>query len=271
MKKATPAEAVESTALPSAEGAKDPLIHRSQPLTRFGLGSKLIAASPVEGRPVRILDLPLYSQAFRATYGPPERAPGEVQLPRNWSQVEVLVESRLREFESRHSLECQAAFERGRLEGRREQEEEATRRLEAAAGPWRALQAAVQQELCKYREELYRAAAELAAALSRAWLANVVELNPHVFEAGLRQALEALGDQEEIEVRLHPEDYACYCEGHLDPDAVLAESQALTVRADPQVDRGGALVTSRGGTADARLAVRVQKALEWLSSPHEPR
>jgi flagellar assembly protein FliH len=208
-----------------------------------------------------------FQTAFTATPG----ADLPLALPRTWSQVEALVEKRLALFEARHSAERQEAFERGRIEGRREQESEVTHRLEAAREPWQKLQAAVRKELSTYHDELYRGTTELAAALARAWLGSVVEVNPAVFEAGIRQALEALGEQEQIEVKLHPEDYEAFRQGQHDPDALLMEPAAVTVVADPQVDRGGAVATARGGTADARLSVRVQKALEWLNLLHESR
>ena len=232
-------------------------------------GSRLIGDARVAGPTVRVEDLPPLQRAFSATYALPRDVTEEARLPRNWSEFECLVESHLQQFEERHLQECQEAFERGRLEGRREQEAEVIRRLEAAAGPWRTLQATVLKELAAGREELYRAVTELSAALARAWLGKMVEVNPHVFEAGIRHALEALGEQDELDVRLNPADYARYCEGLKDPGALLSEAHAFTVSPDPQVDAGGAIATCRGGTADARLAVRVQKALEWLDSPYE--
>ena len=232
--------------------------------------SRLWVPTQVERTPVRVEDVPSVRPPFCAAYGAAETR-RDPQLPRSWTQVELLVEERLLAFESRHQLECEEAFKRGRVEGRRQQETEVRERLEAAAGPWRILQAAVEGELSAYREELYRASTELSAALARAWLGRVVEQNPHVFEAGLRQALEALGDQEEIEVHLHPDDFNTYREGLYEPDTVLSDARGFTLKADAQVDRGGAIATSRGGTADARLSVRVQKALDWFSSPDEPR
>lgn len=191
--------------------------------------------------------------------------------PRTWRPMDIPVEHRLREFECRHESECREAFERGRLEGLREAEQHVALKLEAAAEPWRNLAAAVHSELAAYREELYRGTTELAAALARAWLGAVVELNPSVFEAGLRLALQSLGEQEQIEVKLHPEDYEYYIRSLRDPDAVLWASPEVALSADPSVDRGGAIATSRGGSADARISVRVQKALEWLNLPHETR
>jgi flagellar assembly protein FliH len=234
-------------------------------------GSRLIGESLVAGPTVRVEDLPPRQPAFSATYAAPRQVAEIARLPRNWSEFEGMVQSRLQQFEERHLQECQGEFERGRLEGRREQEAEVIRRLEAAAGPWRTLQATVLKELAAGREELYRAATELSAALARAWLGKVVEINPHAFEAGIQQALDALGEQDQLEVRLNPTDYARYCEGLKDPEALLSEAHAFTVSPDPQVDPGGAIATCRGGTADARLAVRVQKALEWLDSPYESR
>jgi len=219
----------------------------------------------------RVGDVAQSSGRFVATFEPAPRTEAITAFPRSWSELEAVVETRLSEFEVRQRTECEQAFERGRVEGRREREADLQSRLNAAGEPWRAIQASVRRELAAYREELYRGTTELASALARAWLGSIVELNPRVFEAGMRKALDALGHQEEIEVKLHPEDYEKFRRGLDDRDSTLWESPDVTVTADPSVERGGAVAVSRSGTADARLSVRVQKALEWLTDSHDPR
>ena len=219
----------------------------------------------------RVGDVAPTAGRFVAVFEAKARTESITEFPRTWSQLEAVVESRLADFEARHHSECEQAFERGRAEGHREQEANVLRRLDGAGEPWRAIQAAVRRELAAYREELYRGTTELASALARAWLGNIVELNSRVFETGVRKALDALGHQEEIEVRLHPEDFKAFRSGLDDRDSSLWESPDVTVVADPSVDRGGAVAVSRGGTSDARLSVRVQKALEWLALPHDQR
>lgn len=219
---------------------------------------------------MKLQDSPPERPTFIATYTARDKLCGPESLPHTWTEVERLVESRLQAFEARHRLECHEAFENGRLEGRREREREVNLRLQEASGPWRALQEAVLEQLAAYRQELYRATTELSAALARAWLGTIVELNPHAFEAGIRKALEPLSDQEELEVRLNPEDYARYRDSLHQPDALLFEAHGFTLAPDAQVDRGGAMARSRGGVSDARIAVRIQKALEWLHAPHDP-
>lgn len=226
---------------------------------------RLIREVQVSRTAPRILGVAPADQTFVATFGAPAKVEAPLSFPRTWSQLEAVVEARLVAFEERHRNENQEGFQRGLIEGKREQVSDLDKRLTEAQEPWRALQAGVRKELAAYREELYRGTTELAAALARAWLGSIVEMNPRVFEAGLRKALEALGHQEHIEVRLHPEDYESFCRGLNDRDETLWESPEVKVSPDPSVDRGGAVALAVGGTADARLAVRVQKALEWLN------
>lgn len=229
------------------------------------MSDRLIRNVQVSSTAPQILGAAPSEHSFVAAFAPAPRGGSSLSFPRNWSQLEELIETRLAEFELRHREESQEGFQRGIQEGRREQVADLDMRLAQASEPWRALQDAVRRELASYREELYRGTTELASALARAWLGSMVEMNPHVFEVGLRKALEALGHQEHIEVRLHPDDYEAFRQGLSDRDQTLWDAPEVNVTPDPTVDRGGAVAEASGGTADARLAVRVQKALEWLN------
>jgi flagellar biosynthesis/type III secretory pathway protein FliH len=188
----------------------------------------------------------------------------EPRLPRSWTEVEALVESRLAAFEERHRQENDSHFERGMQEGMRQCEFELEQRLEAARLPLEQLAARVGVELAKLREGLYTQAAELAAALAEAWLGRLVAINTTVFTAALHDALEPLAHQDDITVRLNPEDYRTLRDGLETGDESFMAFESLRIVADAGVERGGAIAESAGGTVDACLATRTQRALEAL-------
>jgi flagellar assembly protein FliH len=205
------------------------------------------------------------NQSFVADYSSHKNfAPVVPRLPRNWLEVESLVQDRLKQFELRHQAECNAAFEEGIQEGMRRREEEIEGRLHAARKPWLDLSLKVTNQLRAYRDELYDAATSLAAGLGVAWFRRIVAINPVVFRAALEDALEPLSHQETIEIRLHPKDYAVLADALADSDELFGSLEGVKLREDASLSPGGLIAESAGGSVDARLETRLTRALEVL-------
>ena len=190
------------------------------------------------------------------------------KFPRDWLEVEAIIEKRLASFEDRHNSECDEAYERGIQEGMRRQEEVVQKKLEAAREPIAHVAAAVEQELAAGRESTYRQITRLTSALAESWLRSMVAINPHVFTVALRDALEPLSHLDRITVRMSPADHRCLKEGIAAGEEEFLEFAELKVLADPKVDMGGAVAESAGGSVDCRLSTRLEQALKIIEPEH---
>jgi len=223
------------------------------------------------GDPVPVGEEQSPRAAFEPSYGPPKAAATvSPALPRNWTELELLIETRLGAFESRHHAECETQFERGVQEGMRRQEEEVARKIAAAAGPLAAIQTAVTTRLDEDHSQIYNQAASLAAALGEVWLGNIVAIHPGAFQAALTDALAPLKHLDNIKVHLNPDDHQ-FLTTELQAGRILGDGQAtIHLVADPEIPKGGAVANSSGGTVDARLRTRIERALEIVSPNGDP-
>ena len=197
----------------------------------------------------RTADLPPAKHTFVADHVTHHTfTPVAPRLPRNWIEVESLVQDRLKQFESRYQAERKVAFKQGVQEGMRRQEAKIQLRMQAARKPLLDLSLQVQGQLRAYKDELYAAATALAAGLGATWFRKIVAVNPLVFRAALEDALEILSHLETIEIRIHPKDHAVLANAMADGDELLGSLEGVTFREDPSLSPGGLIAESVGGS-----------------------
>jgi flagellar biosynthesis/type III secretory pathway protein FliH len=228
--------------------------------------SKPLADVVLADRSLRIQECPPDDRTFVPEYEREPAAPTAKvpRLPRSWLEFEQAVEERLAAFEQRHQQECQEHCERGVREGMRRRDAEVQKRLQAAAEPLQHLVSEVETLLARQQQDTYRQAARLASALATAWLGRMVCLNETVFLAALEDALAPLKHLDEITAHLHPSDYAVLKAGVASGDELFQAYSGLQIVADPEVEQGGVVTTSAGGSVDARIATRIERALEAI-------
>jgi flagellar biosynthesis/type III secretory pathway protein FliH len=229
--------------------------------------SKPIRAFHFDERPVRLRELPAPDAEFRPSYSSSTPQKSAVkQFPRTWVELERVIEARLGVFEERYRAECQDQFQRGVLEGRRLQEADAQRKLEAAREPIAHLAGAMNTATAELRANLDRDAASLATAIAESWLKQIVSLNPSAFLAALSDAVAPLSHLDDITVRLNPADYKTLAEGIAADEQSFLQFASLRITPDASVAVGGAVAESRGGTVDARLNTRIDRARELIAA-----
>jgi flagellar biosynthesis/type III secretory pathway protein FliH len=228
--------------------------------------SRPLASVALAERSVRIQELPPEEQDFVPQYPrePVAAKAREPRLPRSWVEFEQAVEERLAAFAERHRRECEEHFERGVQEGMRRRDAEVQKRLQAAAEPLRNLASQVEEQLARQQQDTYRQAARLAAALAKAWLGRMVCINETAFLAALEDAMAPLAHLDEITAHLHPSDYEALRAGIAAGDELFQAYRTLQIVADPEVEQGGVVTTSAGGSVDARIATRIERALEAI-------
>ncbi|MCI0524631.1 MAG: hypothetical protein L0Y75_05140, partial [Acidobacteria bacterium] len=220
--------------------------------------SKPLRAVQIDECPIRLREFQLAAASFRPVYADSVAHPPAVkQFPRNWVELERAIETRLQAFDDRHHAECRDQFERGVLEGRRLQEAEAQRKLDAAQKQMALLVDTVNKSIADLRASLDRDASALASAIAESWLKQIVSLNPSAFLAALRDATAPLSHLDDITVRLNPADYRTLAEGIAAGDRASLEFADFRITPDASIAVGGAVAESRGGTVDARLNTRI--------------
>jgi flagellar assembly protein FliH len=112
---------------------------------------------------------------------------------------------------------------------------------------------------------------ELALAIARRVCKLAVEISPEVARANARFLLESVQHDGDLELRVSPTEY----ETLRDVAAkVLQHAERLEhveVRADPTVEPGGCLLTTRTGLIDASIETQVQRIAEAIVRDGEHR
>lgn len=113
--------------------------------------------------------------------------------------------------------------------------------------------AATRQEAQTMIIEAERQIVELSLAVSRKILAREIEENPMVVLPIVKAALEKVRDQEQITIRINPDDYDMVLQARRDLQIIVGKEQALTLVVDHTVGAGGCLIDTPCGTVDANL------------------
>jgi len=172
-------------------------------------------------------------------------------------------------FGAREHTAQQVAFERGVAEGMRRRADEITRQHEAAREPLARVALAVERELGVLRGDLYRQTVSMAAALAECWLREIAAINPTVFLAALREAMQPLEHLDDITVKLNPDDYSTLRDGIAAGAEEYLQFARLRIVADARIEAGGVVAESEGGSVDARLRTRIEHALGVIGAGHD--
>ncbi|GBG56302.1 flagellar assembly protein FliH [Sporomusaceae bacterium FL31] len=109
---------------------------------------------------------------------------------------------------------------------------------------------------------------EIALSIARKILAREVEENPMVILPIVKKALEKVSDQEQIVIKVHPDDYELVLQARRDLQMILGQEQALTIAHDHTVEIGSCVIESSNGTVDARVSTQfaaLEKILQEIA------
>lgn len=98
----------------------------------------------------------------------------------------------------------------------------------------------------------------LAVAIAERILGHELTLRPDAVVDIVRQALGHLGAPREVVLRVHPDDLQALERGRPRLLERCTRAQAIQFRVDPQVGRGGCILETELGSADARLPLQLQ-------------
>jgi len=161
-----------------------------------------------------------------------------------------------------------AAYEQGFKLG----EEAARQALIAQLSPVLSAFQQATSEIAHVRATVLQQAEEdiitLAFQLARKVIQREVLEHREVLESTLKRALAYVVEQDQIVVRVHPDDLHYATEIKEELGRARGESKTLTVQADTSVGRGGCLVTSSLGTIDARIAAQFDELEQRFRAQH---
>ncbi|TWH48595.1 FliH/SctL family protein [Sporomusa sp. KB1] len=122
-----------------------------------------------------------------------------------------------------------------------------------------------EQEAARMFLDAERQIVEIALAVASKILAKEIADNPTTILPILKEALDKVSDQDQITIRVNPEDYEMVLMAKRDLQLMLKRDNTITITADHTVALGGCIIETALGTVDARLDTKlelVHKALE---------
>lgn len=97
----------------------------------------------------------------------------------------------------------------------------------------------------------------LAVRIAEKILGRELTQSPEVITDIVIEALSHAGSPKEVLIRVHPDDLKALERGRPRLVERCARAQAVQLRPDPQVGRGGCIIETELGTVDARLPVQL--------------
>lgn len=159
----------------------------------------------------------------------------------------------------------QSAYERGRRDGARTQNEQFARQRSDVAelqnGVLESLRHAVPQVIQETEITLINLALEAAQKIVAG-----LPINLETVEAVVREAVRQAEDTAEITVQLHPDDLALLRTNHSPVLGGLPECGPLKFLGSAEVTRGGCLVQTRFGLIDARRETKIEQLRQTLAT-----
>jgi len=192
----------------------------------------------------------------------------EVTLPSAVRDVRVAEgEAPSPEEAARLAQREQAAYERGRQEGRAEGERVLGQQLLEQRAEMAALQQGVLQALREAVPQVIRdceqALTTLALELARKIVADT-PISPELVERVVREALEQARESAECHIYLHPEDLALLEKHDASFRTRAEQEQRLIFHPAPEIQRGGCVVKTDFGVIDAQRDTKIARLKQTL-------
>jgi flagellar assembly protein FliH len=108
----------------------------------------------------------------------------------------------------------------------------------------------------------------LAFQLTRKILQYEVREHREVLATTLKRALEHVAKQQQVIVRVHPDDVQYATEIQAELKLVMADIKTLAIQSDTSVGRGGCMVESNLGTIDARIEAQLEELAQHFQTQH---
>lgn len=160
-----------------------------------------------------------------------------------------------------------AAFDQGMQKGLAQGREEGNKRAETEFQTSLAQMQTQVAAICKRIEmgqksifsNAVHVLVRLACGLAQKIIQTEVSTNPAIISGVLKKALTYIGEREKIIIRVAPLDLKTVENSRDFWMPVMERLSSVVIEADERVERGGCMVESNSGTADARLGVQFEE------------
>lgn len=156
-------------------------------------------------------------------------------------------------YQQGHGQGHQQGYEDGYKEGKEAAAQEMQTKLDSAIAKAEQTLFFAEQQAKDIIIGAERQIIDIAMAMVSKILAREVEENPMVILPIVTAALNKVRDQEQIEIRVHPEEYNLLLQARKDLQMVVGREQALQIVADQTIAPGGCVIDTAYGSVDARI------------------
>ncbi len=182
----------------------------------------------------------------------------EARLQQERQALEEEAQARLAETEAHWQGQVEQTseqrYQEGFAAGVADREAEARQAVETMA----ALHGAIEAQRAQILREADQLVVDLAVALARRVTGVQAALDPKILLRAIRAALEMLGTQSELVLKVHPADLAIARRFAQRWTEKAAGETALRVLPGEEVDRGGCLLEGEEANLDARLDTQLE-------------
>ena len=108
---------------------------------------------------------------------------------------------------------------------------------------------------------------ELSLAICRKIIAEEIKERPGTILSLVRDALQRVRDQNQINIHVSPDDYEYILAARRELQSIVGAEQSLTITADPVLNKGGCLIETSFGTVEAGVDTQldsVRKVLQGM-------
>jgi flagellar assembly protein FliH len=152
----------------------------------------------------------------------------------------------------------QEGYDAGTIQGRNDVDNEKQSTMSTARKEAQQIMELAQQEAKTMIIGAERDIVELALAIARKILAREIEENPLVVLPIVKEALEKVRDQDEVNIRVSPDDFELVVQAKKDLQTTVGRSQALKVTCDETLTIGSCIIETNYGTVDARIESQLE-------------
>ncbi len=159
----------------------------------------------------------------------------------------------------------QSGYQDGLSQGNQSALTEMRQAIDKSAEKAEHMLALAQQEAQEMILAAERKIIDISLAVARKVLAREMEENPVIILPIVKAALEKVRNQEEVTLRVNPEDFEIVLHAKRDLQILLGGDRSLTINADHSICSGGCMIDTAYGTVDARLDIQfesLKKALQ---------
>ena len=121
-----------------------------------------------------------------------------------------------------------------------------------------------EQEVAQMFLDAERQIVEIALAVASKVLAREIQDNPTTILPILKEALDKVSNQDQITIRVNPEDYEMVLMAKRDLQLMVGRDNSISITSDHTVSLGGCVIETALGTVDARLDTKLELVQEAI-------